>query len=497
MSLRVLLISSVQQSKRLVKLFKSLKTVVEVVGEAEWRAGNFDLQNADLVVAERTYLPSDGQQLNDAVLCLTESSPLVIISSRVDPVDRTCLLAAGCTSVLFQGSADELLRDVIKDVLRSIERRRREDAGPLEIEPIKPLQGAVIRALSPHGTAPQWRPLAEFGSFSSNMRELLANAKALAAADTTLLLLGETGVGKETIARGIHLTGPRKEMPFIAVNCGGLNENLMESELFGHERGAFTDAHQMRRGAFELADGGTLLLDEIGDMPIHLQVKLLRVLQDRCFRRVGSEQEIPVNVRIISATHRDPQLLLAEKKLRSDLFYRLAVVSITVPPLRERPEDIVQMANLFLGIFCSRMGRRVRRFSPEAIAAMLNYPWPGNVRELVNTIERAVLFNNSPEIIAADLRLSASFASETTPVGMTDSESAVTHDSWGGSPPDKPWHEARQEALASFERAYLDRLLRQTNGQLGLAAGRAGLNPRTLYNKMRQCGLSKEKYREQ
>jgi two-component system response regulator HydG len=227
------------------------------------------------------------------------------------------------------------------------------------------------------------------GVYSPAMRRLAGLAQRVAAVDSTVLLVGESGVGKERLARFIHDASPRSAGPFIAVNCGALPDALFESELFGHARGAFTGALNERPGLFEAAHGGTLLLDEVGDVPLPMQVKLLRVLQERQVRRVGENRERRINARIIAATNRDLAEEVADRRFRRDLFYRLRVVELLVPPLRERPEDLRGLAQLHLSRVAGQMRRSITNFTADALEKMLRYPWPGNVRELENAVERA------------------------------------------------------------------------------------------------------------
>jgi DNA-binding NtrC family response regulator len=222
---------------------------------------------------------------------------------------------------------------------------------------------------------------------------------------TTLLITGESGTGKELTAKTVHQKSSRRDKPFVEINCAGLSENLLDSELFGHERGAFTDAKLMKRGLLEVADNGTVLLDEIGDMPLTLQAKLLGVLEDRSFSRIGSTETVHVDVRIVAATHRDLDRHVADGRFREDLLYRLRVVPIVIPPLRERVADIVPLAETFVQRFNREFGRQVERFHPDAAERLKAHDWPGNVRELRNVVERAMLFARGPELKAEDLML--------------------------------------------------------------------------------------------
>ncbi len=232
----------------------------------------------------------------------------------------------------------------------------------------------------------------------------------VAAFDTTVLVLGESGTGKEVVSRAIHQRSPRRDGPFVAINCGAIPPDLLESELFGHEKGAFTGALTARKGRFEMAEGGTLLLDEIGDMPLSLQTRLLRVLQERSFERVGGNQTIRCNVRVVAATHRDLETRIAEGKFREDLFYRLNVLRLLMPPLRERGADVQLLAEHFLRCFRLRHSVRARGFAPAALQAMRRFDWPGNVRELLNRVQRAAIMAEGELISERDLELGASVA---------------------------------------------------------------------------------------
>ncbi|HWH78351.1 MAG TPA: sigma-54 dependent transcriptional regulator, partial [Candidatus Binatus sp.] len=243
------------------------------------------------------------------------------------------------------------------------------------------------------------------GGESPKMRQAIDTAKKAAASRSTVLLLGESGTGKEVFARAIHEWSERKSAPFVAINCVGLAKELLESELFGHERGAFTGAHQLKKGKLELADGGTVFLDEVGDISAELQTKLLRCLQEREFERVGGTEPIRVNVRIIAATNRDLPSAVKEGRFREDLFYRLNVIPIVLPPLRDRKEDIPILAKYFLTRFAAETKKNVAGFAQNAEAELVAYEWPGNVRELANVIERAVVLGQSSEIGADDLLL--------------------------------------------------------------------------------------------
>jgi transcriptional regulator with PAS, ATPase and Fis domain len=280
----------------------------------------------------------------------------------------------------------------------------------------------------------------------------------VAALDTTVLIQGETGTGKELAARAIHYASPRAERPFVAIDCAALPETLFESELFGHERGAFTGAVQSRRGLLETADGSTCFLDEISELSLGLQAKFLRVLQERVLRRVGGNEPIPVNFRLIAATNRDLRKRVEDGSFREDLYYRLNGVTITMPPLRERGADIAILAHDFMQRYAAAAGKRLEGFTPEALALLSGYRWPGNVRELEHAIERAVALARSAVILPEDL-----------PPEIR-AESA--------RPPELP---ARRMTLDEVKRWYVATVLEEANGNKVRAAELLGIDRRTLY----------------
>jgi two-component system NtrC family response regulator len=240
---------------------------------------------------------------------------------------------------------------------------------------------------------------------SPEMLRVCRTVEKVAPSDATVLVLGESGTGKEVVARAVHSLSGRSHARFVAINCAAIPENLLESELFGYEKGAFTGAAKQTLGKIELANGGTLFLDEVGDMPMSLQAKLLRFLQERTIERVGGRQEIPVDVRVICATHKDLPQLARENEFREDLYYRISEISIRIPPLREREGDMLLLARVFLEKFSKQMGKTQHRFSKDALAAIEAYPWPGNVRELENRVKRAVIMAEHKQISVSDLEL--------------------------------------------------------------------------------------------
>jgi transcriptional regulator with GAF, ATPase, and Fis domain len=299
---------------------------------------------------------------------------------------------------------------------------------------------------------------------SAKFRALLHDVEMVAPVDSAVLIQGETGTGKEVIARAIHEASPRRNHRFVALNCAAIPSALLESELFGHERGAFTGACTQTKGRFQMADGGTLFLDEIGDMPLELQPKLLRALQEQEFERLGSNQTVRVNVRVVAATNQDLEQLVSKKLFRADLFYRLNVIPICLPPLRERVQDILPLTEFFVAKFAASLNKPIDSIPDEVIAVLKTHDWPGNIRELQNFLERAVLF--SPGSV---LRL---------PLDLKQTM--------------KPGSESASRTLADADRDHILETLNQTNWRIGGqdgAANRLGLPRTTLIYKMRKLGI--------
>jgi two-component system response regulator AtoC len=312
---------------------------------------------------------------------------------------------------------------------------------------------------------------------SAAMQEVFRVVQQVADADATVLLRGETGTGKELVARALHRRSARREGPFVAVNCTAVPRELMESEFFGHEKGAFTGAAARRQGRFQQADGGTLFLDEVGDLDLAIQAKLLRALQEREITRVGAERTERVDVRVVAATNRDLEALVKEGQFRDDLYYRLNVIPLRLPPLRERPGDLPALVDHFVRSFAERLGRAVPMPPPEVLAAAAGYPWPGNVRELRNLCERAALMGW--DAVAPLLgRPGEAPATLATPAEFS-----------------LPLLDARARLVERFEREYLTRLLKQHRGKVGEVARAAGIAERNLYEKLKAYGLSRDDYR--
>jgi len=309
---------------------------------------------------------------------------------------------------------------------------------------------------------------------SAGVRRLREQIATAAPTSGRVLIHGENGSGKELVARAIHAGSARRGAPFVEVNCAAIPEELIESELFGHEKGAFTGALARRRGKFELADGGTLFLDEIGDMSLKTQAKVLRALEERAFERVGGTDTIRVDVRVIAASNRNLETLIREGRFRDDLYYRLNVIPIEVPPLRERREDIPELVNHFIAVFCAENGRRAKTLTSQALAYFVAYDWPGNVRELRNMVERLVIMSPGDTIDAEHLP---------APLRPQD----VPRE--GGEPPDRRLKEARDQ----FERAYILAELRVNDWNMTRTAERLGIERSHLYRKIKAYGIAPPK----
>lgn len=311
-------------------------------------------------------------------------------------------------------------------------------------------------------------PLGEMLGTSPQIQKVFAMIRKAATTDVPVLIVGESGTGKELVARALHGQGARKAGPFVVINCGAIPETLLESELFGHEKGAFTGAHIQRKGRMEIAQGGTLFLDEVGELPLPLQVKLLRFLQEHRIERVGGREGIFVDARVIAATNVDLKKAVSEGRFREDLYYRLEVVVIVVPPLREREGDILLLASALLQQYVAASSKKITGFTPQAVRTMESYSWPGNVRELENRLQRAIIMTERPKLTPEDLDLASPF---TRYAGL------------GGL----------REAREALERDFIQRALVRHPGNLTQAAAELGISRPTLYDLMEKLGIGEKK----
>ncbi|MEZ6006889.1 MAG: sigma-54 dependent transcriptional regulator [Planctomycetota bacterium] len=367
-----------------------------------------------------------------------------------------------------------LLVAALEDEIRRAERR----GGAAASDDVEPASADEDHEGPVHGVK-----FEDLESLSPRMHALFELLPRVARSESPVLIVGETGTGKELVAAAIHRQSKRRDREFFTVNCGALTETLLESELFGHERGAFTGAVKTKKGYFELASGGTLFLDELGTISQAMQVKLLRVLETMEVRRVGGSGTLSVDVRVVAATNEDLDAAVSRGEFREDLYYRLNVVQVRLPALRERPEDIPLLAEVFRDRFAATMGRRdVEGFSPAALRRLQAHRWPGNVRELQNVVQRATLFASGTRIEDSDLPDRIRRAEG--PTGPLPSFDV-----------DAPLQEVLDGLRERVEREYLKRLLRRYKGLVGRVATHAGLNRRTLYNKMRAHGLDRREFR--
>lgn len=449
--------------------------IVDLAGTTKDVWDHLASSNVDCIVLERALLPRPVAQNVGLLRQLPDAPAVVVLSDKEDAHDRAGLLAAGCEAVLNSTLPPQALGETLATIL---DRVRLRNVGDLT------QQRMTTQAR-----------LTDFVSHSPAMRAFMSVVHRVVASDAPLLIQGETGVGKERLARAIHADSPRSAGPFIAVNCGALPESLLESELFGHEQGAFTGATRSRRGCFELAHRGTIFLDEISEMPFHLQVKLLRVLQEFEIQPVGAEKSIRISVRVMASTNRNLEEEVARKRFRQDLYYRLSVVSLTIPPLRERREDIPTLVRSHVAALRPRIGTGEYAVAPEAMEALSSYAWPGNVRELINVVERAMLLSNREEITVHDLPESIANAGGVSLHAFSDSPVTALLPADDETLLEQPWRKVRRAVVERVEREYLQRLLQSNRGHIGLTAKRAGMQPRSLFDKMKKYGLRKEDFK--
>ena len=417
---------------------------VTAVGSAEAALARISIQLPALVISDIRLPERDGMALFQQIRSQWPALPVILLTAHGTIPDAVEATSLGAYAYLTKPFDAKVLLERIEQALSLTAPSATRTTGD-----------------------DSWR--AEIISRSQSMAELLAEARLVAASDASVLIRGESGTGKELLARAIHRASRRARAPFIAVNCGAIPEQLLESELFGHVKGAFTGAVTSREGLVQAADGGTLFLDEIGDMPLLLQVKLLRVLQERVVRQLGSDTGRPVDVRILSATHRDLDAAMLEGQFREDLYYRLNVITLTLPPLAQRREDIGLLATQFLQMLATKYEKVVNGFAPDALEALTRSSWPGNVRQLYNVVEHVCALATAPLV----------------PLSLVQRALRV------------PTLEVLSytEAKQRFERNYLVQLLKLTDGNVSDAARLAERNRTEFYRLLQKYDLNASQFR--
>ena len=444
---RVLLVDDDHSLLRLLSMRLSAEGYeVNAVDSGEQALVQLPLFHPHIIITDLQMGGMDGMTLFKQVNSRNPSLPVLILTAHGSIPDAVEATSSGVFSYLTKPFNSKILLEHV--------------ARALKITGESPAEQTDAKSDA-------WRE--EIISRSTAMENLLTQARLVADSDTSVLIQGQSGTGKELFARAIHNASPRANAEFVALNCSAIPESLFESELFGHVKGAFTGATRDHPGLFRAAEGGTLLLDEIGDMPLSFQVKLLRTLQERVIRPVGSTESIPVDVRIISATHQDLELALEEKTFREDLYYRLNVVTLELPALTERREDIPLLANHFLHGFPDAKKRGVTGFSPDAMEELLTAPWPGNVRQLHNAVEHSVALSTTPLI----------------PVSLVQRALRVESGDIASF----------AEARSQFEREYLTKVLQMTNGNVAKAARIAKRNRTEFYKLLHKHHLSPPEFK--
>jgi len=399
----------------------------------------------DIVLLDLKMPGMDGLEVQKRLKQIDPASTIIILTAYASVETAVQALKLGAFDYVTKPVDPDDLSNLVRNALRT--RELAEENVRLKEKVAELTQPAPIVAVS------------------AKMQHVLEMVRTVAETDSSVVIRGESGTGKELIARAIHAQSRRRWFPMIAVNAGSIPETLLESELFGHEKGAYTGAQYRRKGKIELANGGTLFLDEIGDISAKTQIDLLRVLETHRFCRLGGNQEIESDFRLVCATHTNLEQQVADGHFREDLFYRINVFSIQVPPLHERPEDILPLATHFVEQYARAMGKPALRISPEAEAVLLAYRWPGNVRELENAVERAMVIGKGPTLGVQDLPVSARNGGNGN----------------GDEPPAR--------SLSAMEKEHIDRVLHQCDGNVTLAARVLGIDRATLYNKLKRYGL--------
>jgi two-component system response regulator AtoC len=454
----------------IAEYFRRDAVQVECYGQLN-NAWQLSMQSCgDIIVISESLVPSPVDAGIRNLNSLPEKPTTIIIHDSNSVENDARLLAAGASVVLSSSVTPKNL--IFEAIDAALESRFR-----------------LIRVDSPWGRMLEQPTLADFYSTSESMQLFINMVRNVASSESVVLLQGETGVGKEHLARAIHVESPRSREPFVALNMAALPEQLLESELFGHTKGAFTGATRARRGAFEMAHTGTIFLDEIGEMPLHLQARLLRVLQDYEVRPLGGEKPIFVDVRVIASTNCELDKEVEEGRFRKDLYFRLNIMTLVIPPLRERREDIPILVRRFLKYYRYKIKSHVYQVSDSAMEALCQYDWPGNVRELMNILERALILCRPNRITLDDLP--AVFHKEDTGTAVPPSGITFDRDAWL----EKPLPVVRAEVMAQLEKMYCEMVLDKTGGRINKAADIAGIQTRSLYNIMKRLGLRKEDFR--
>jgi len=415
---------------------------------------------ADVVVTDLRMVPVDGIEV---VRRLREADPeatVVVVSAHGTIASAVDAMREGAIDFIEKPFSPEVLRARVAKAIEIARERRGARTARARAEALEEDLG---REHDPHGLVGASEP----------MRRVHDQVRKVAQTDATVLVLGESGTGKELVARAVHDGSPRREKPFVSVSCAAIPEGLLESELFGHEKGSFTGAVRRKLGRFELAHEGTLFLDEVGDLPPSVQVKLLRVLQERRFERVGGEETVEVDVRLVSATNRDLAAMVKEGRFREDLYYRLDVVPVRLPPLRERPGDVEELARHFLARAAPRLGRAVKGFSPEALELLRRHRWPGNVRELENVIEQALVFAEGELVTPAELPQALRRAPVMPGLPAPAADRTLT------------------ETLEDIERQLILDAFERAKGVKAETARLLGIKPSALYYKLEKYGIVK------
>lgn len=424
-----------------VHLAKDPESAVNILGNVRP-----SLATLDLGLPPHPEGTSEGLRLLDRILKADPTVKVIVVTGNPD---KSAALQA-----ISQGAHDYFAKPIDISEIKTI-LKRASYVHTLESE-YKALQKEL-----------ETRAWGEMVGTSPGMQEVFSTVRKVATTDVPVLITGESGTGKELIARAVHSMGMRQKMPLVPINCGAIPENLMESELFGHEKGAFTGAHMQRQGKFELAQGGTLFLDEIGELPLSLQVKLLRFLQDHKIERVGGRETLSVDVRIIAATNRNIKKLVEDGAFREDLYYRLAVVTIDLPALRDRGDDMVLLAKAFIERYADKK-KGIKTLSYESVDAVMSYNWPGNVRELENRIRRAMTFSEGPALTPRDL-------------GLEEKGDA-------GEEPHQPL--TLRRAKDELEKKLINEAVSRNSGNISKAADELGLTRPTLYTLMKKYQLT-------